>query len=306
MADPYKSLGVSRDASQDDIRAAYRKLAKQFHPDLNPDNANAEARFKEVAAANDLLSDPETRGKFDRGEIGASGQEARPPPGYRNHAEGEAGTRYSRASGQSEEWSSDDFGDIFGSMFRGRQAAGSARMRGDDERYTLWVDFIDAVNGATPRLTLPNGMTLDVRIPSGTRDGQVLRLRGKGSAGFNEGPPGDALVEIHITPHRYFERDGMDIRLVLPVTIAEAALGGPVEIPTPGGPVSMQIPPRSDTGLELRLRGRGVPATKERAAGNLYATLRVVIGTPDPDFEEFLRSRKSVTENDPRKSMWAQ
>jgi DnaJ-class molecular chaperone len=307
MDDPYKTLGVSRDASQADIRRAYRKLAKKHHPDLNPGNAKAEALFKTVAAANSLLSDPEKRGKFDRGEIDAAGQERPARPSYREHAEGEPGRRYSRTGPQPSGWSAEEFDDIFGSLFNEeRRAGGEARMRGRDKLYALATGFLDAVNGATNQLTLPDGRSLNVKIPPGTADGQVLRLRGQGRAGRNGGPSGDALIEIHVIPHRYFQRDGQDIRLELPVTISEAVLGGFIEVPTPNGPVRMRIPPHSDSGTELRLRGRGVPSHNGLAVGALYAKLRVVIGTPDAALEEFLRDWKPEDTVNPRQALEAQ
>jgi DnaJ-class molecular chaperone len=306
LEDPYKTLGVSRDASQEDIRRAYHALAKQHHPDLNPGNAKAEERFKAVSAAYDLLSDPEKRGQFDRGEIDAAGHERAPEPSYRHYAESEAGRRYDRAGPQTGGWSAEDLDAMFGSIFSADdRPGGKARMRGRDEYYSLTTDFLDAVNGATRRLTLPDGHTLDVKIPPGTSDGQILRLRGRGRKGANGTPDGDALIEIHVTPHRYFERDGQNIRLELPVTLSEAVLGGPVEVPTPGGSVRMRIPPRSDSGTELRLRGRGVPAHAGKPAGDMYATLRVVLGTPDAALEEFLRTWKPEHPADPRRAMEA-
>ena len=225
MEDPYKTLNVSRDASQDDIRRAYRNLAKQLHPDLNPGNAKAEERFKTVSVANELLSDPEKRGRFDRGEIDAAGHEQAPQSSYRHYAEGEDGRRYGGAGPESGGWSAEDFEDMFGSMFHeGRRPGSKAPRPGRDGRYLLTTDFLAAVNGATRRLTLPDGRTLDVKIPPGTAEGQVLRLRGQGNPGANGGANGDALIEIHIDPHRFFERDGQDIRLVLPVTLPEPFL----------------------------------------------------------------------------------
>ena len=306
MDDPYTILGVARDATQDDIRKAYRQLAKQHHPDLNPGNAKAEERFKEVSAANELLSDPDKRARFDRGEIDAAGQEQAPRQSYREHAETDHGRRYGRAGPAPGGWSEDDLGDIFGDMFRARQPPrGDQPMRGADEHYTLTTSFLDSINGATPRLTLPDGRTLDVKIPPGTSDGQVLRLRNQGGAGWNDGPAGDALIEIRVTPHPFFKRDGQDIRLELPVTLQEAVLGGPVEVATPGGPVRMRIPAGSDSGAELRLRGRGVPALGTRVAGDLYATLRVVLGKPDPALEAFLRDWKPEHPANPRHAMGA-
>jgi DnaJ-class molecular chaperone len=312
LDDPYKTLGVARDASPEDIRRAYIKLAKQHHPDLNPGNAKAEARFKTVSAANDLLSDPETRGRFDRGEIDATGQERRPPrPSYRDYAEGESGRRYDRDGPKPDgprqsKWSAEAIHEMFSTMFtEDSQTGGNSPRHGLDEQYTLAADFLDAVNGATRRLTLPDGRTLDVKIPPGTTDGQVLRLRGQGRAGLNGGTDGDALIEIQIAPHKFFTRDGQDIRLVLPVTLSEAVLGGLVEVPTPGGPVRMRVPPHSDSGTELRLRGRGVSAHRGRAAGDLYATLRVVLGTPDAALEAFLGTWKQERPANPRQGMEA-
>jgi DnaJ-class molecular chaperone len=304
LEDPYKILGVAKAASQDDIRRAYRKLAKKHHPDLNPGNTKAEALFKTVSAANDLLSDPEKRARFDRGEIDADGQEQAPRSSYRDHAQGEPGRRYSAGGSQSGGWNTEDFADIFGSAFGGARSRGdNARGRGDDEHYVLTTDFLSAINGATQRLNLPDGRTLDAKIPPGTTDGQILRLRGQGGDGWNGGASGDALIEIHVAPHRYFERDGQNIRMTLPVTLTEAVLGGPVEAPTPGGPVRVRIPPGSDSGSELRLRGRGVPLHNGKPAGDLYATLRVVIGTPDEALKAFLIGWKPEQPIDPRIAM---
>jgi len=306
LDDPYKVLGVGRDASAEEIRKAYRKLAKQLHPDLNPGNAKAEERFKAVSAANALLSDPVTRGKFDRGEIDADGHERAPRdgargPSYREYAEAEPGRRYA--------WREEDLSDLFGSVFgsgdfdeTGGPGAKRPR-RGHNEHYALTIEFLDAVNGATPRLTLPDGRVLDVKIPPGTVDGQTLRLRGQGGRGTNGGPSGDALIDIHVKPHRFFTRDGQDIRLDLPVSLSEAVLGGPVEVPTPQGKVRMQVPKGSDSGTKLRLRGRGVAAHGKMEAGDLYATLRVVIGKSDTALEEFLRNWRPETAADPRSTM---
>lgn len=304
MEDPYKVLGVATSASQDDIRRAYRKLVKKHHPDLNPGNAKAEALFKTVSAANALLSDPDKRARFDRGELDADGQEQAPRSSYRDHAQGESGRRYSSGGPQAGGWNTDDFADIFGSAFGGAgRRGGDVQARGEDEHYVLTTDFLSAVNGATQKLTLPGGRTLNAKIPPGTAEGQVLRLRGQGGAGWNGGPSGDVRIEIHVAPHRYFERDGQSIRMTLPVTLAEAVLGGLVEAPTPGGPVKVRIPPGSDSGSELRLRGRGVPAHNGRAAGDLYATLRVVIGTPDEALQAFLTGWKPEQPIDPRLAM---
>jgi DnaJ-class molecular chaperone len=304
LDDPYKILGVARSASADDVRRAYRKLAKTHHPDLNPGNAKAEDVFKAVSAANDLLSDPGKRARFDRGEIDAAGQPSAPQGSYHDHADGEAGQRYSRESEPFGGWSDEGFADMFGSVFRGARNRGAeARARGADEHYSLETDFLSAVNGATRRLTLPDGRALNAKIPPGTLDGQVLRLRGQGGEGWNGGAAGDALIEIHVAPHAFFSRVGQNIRLDLPVTVAEAVLGGLVETPTPGGPVRVKVPPHSDTGSELRLRGRGVPKHGAQAAGDLLATLRVRLGPPDPALDAFMKSWTRETPFNPRSAM---
>ena len=309
VEDPYKVLGVTREASADDIRAAYRKLAKQHHPDLNPGDKASEERFKAISAAYELLSDPDKRGRYDRGEIDASGAE-RPPerPFYRGFAEGQEGGKYHRGG----DIDPDDLNDIFASFFRqGRGGGGGAaegpefRLRGEDRLYVLPVDFTDAVAGATRRLTLPDGKNLDITIPPGTEDGQVLRLRGQGGPGLNGGPPGDALIEVHVAPHPFFRREGDDIHIEVPVTLAEAVLGGRIMVPTPSGPVAMTVPKQSDSGTRLRLRGKGVPAHRGRTAGDQYVTLRIVLGenAADRELTEFLERWAPGHAFDPRRSM---
>ncbi|GAA4485529.1 DnaJ C-terminal domain-containing protein [Gluconacetobacter asukensis] len=289
--DPYEILGLSRTASQDDIRKAYRKLAKKYHPDLNPGDKVAEEKFKAIGSAHALLSDADQRARFDRGEIDAAGQERGWPGGggggYRDHAEGAQGFRYS-AGGFSE----DDLGDVFGSMFgqRGFRRRPQGPARGDDRNFSLTVSFEDAVNGGTSRVTLPGGGTLDVKIPPGIEDGQVMRLRGKGGEGHQGGPAGDALITIGIAPSTTYTRDGNDVRMTLPVGVKTAVLGGPIKVPTPSGSVSMNVPAHSDSGSVLRLRGKGVKAHGGQEAGNLYVTLQVTIGPTDAALENFLKS----------------
>jgi DnaJ-class molecular chaperone len=279
-------------------------LAKAHHPDLNPGDAAAAERFKTISVANELLSDPKTRARFDAGEIDAAGQERAPRTTYRDYAESESGHRYGPGGPGSAEWSNADFSDIFGSIFgEGGGRGGGTKSRGRDALFSLSADFLAALNGATQRLTLPSGAVLDVKIPPGTTDGQVLRIRGQGDVARNGGPPGDALIEVHVGEHAFFKRDGRDVRLDLPVTLGEAVLGGPVQVPTPGGPVRMRIPAHSDTGVVLRLRGRGAPAHGDQGAGDLYATLRVVIGPPDPALETFLAGWARDVAFEPRKAM---
>lgn len=298
--DPYEILGVSRDADQDAIRKAYRRLAKENHPDLHPGDSAAEERFKRVGVANGILSDPDRRAKFDRGEIDAGGQERQQaPPGYRQHAQGAYGARYGQGAagpgGQSGGWSQEDLGDIFGDMFNGGRPRGrpTGPRRGEDRSYTLAVSFVDAALGATRRITLPGGATLDVKVPPGLEDGQTLRLRGKGGEGQENGPAGDALIRVSVTPDPRFRRDGDDIHTEASVTLREAVLGGQIQVETPAGAVTLTVPPDSDTGRVLRLRGRGIAAHGGREGGNLYVTLGVRLGVVDEALKRFLRGAET-------------
>ena len=293
---------MARDASLETIRSAYRKLAKRHHPDLNPGDAKAEEQFKRIASAHQLLSDPAKRARFDSGEIDAAGVEKPRPASYREYAEGAAGRRYSPAGSAEEAWEGQDIGDMFSSMFgAGRTRRGPRR--GQDQHFTLTAKFLDAINGATTRLTLPDGRTLDVWIPPGTSDGDTLRLRGQGAPGNEGGGTGDALIEIHVAPHEFFRREGADIRLDLPVSLSEAVLGGHIDVPTPGGKVRMRIPAGSDSLTQLRLRGRGVPAHGTASAGDLYATLRVTVGPPDAALTAFLQGWTPEHSANPRQAM---
>lgn len=302
MADPYKTLGVAVDATAAEIQRAYRKLAKKHHPDLNPGSGKAEAKFKEITGANAILSDPEKRGQFDRGEIDGEGQAQAPRPSYRDQADGPDGARYGRNGAGAGGWDDDQFADLFGSMFGGRSGRGPPA-RGRDHRYSLQTDFLAAVNGATKRLSLPDGQVLDVRVPVGCESGQVLRLRGRGEMPAGGGERGDALIEIEVAPHPFFQRDGQNIRLSLPISVSEAVLGAMVQAPTPSGPVRLRIPVHSDTGGELRLRGRGVPAHSDLPAGDLLVSLVVNIGAPDAALDEFLTHWTPDPPRDPRHAL---
>jgi DnaJ-class molecular chaperone len=299
---PYEVLGVKPGASAEEIRKAYRKLAKQFHPDLNPGKPEAEARFKAISAAYDLLSDPEKRARYDRGEIDESGAE-RPPRGfYRSHAEGAQGWKY-QPEGELDLGDLEDLFAAFGSGGRGRRGMGGGfRARGADQHFTLAIDFITAATGGKQRLSLALDEWLDVTIPAGIEEGQVLRLRGKGRLGFGGGQPGDALIEVHVEAHPLFRRDGDNILLELPVSLAEAVLGARVEVPTVTGPVTMTIPKGSDTGRQLRLRGKGIQRTGR--PGDQIVTLKVSIGrSSDPELAEFLEKWASRHPVDPRQGM---
>jgi len=288
MSDPYQILGVQKTDSDAAIRAAYRKLAKRFHPDVNPGKPEAAERFKEINAANDILSDPEKRARYDRGEIDASGNEVPPQqPFYRDFGGSPGHEKYYRG-----DISPEDLESIFAHAFSGGaggQAGGAGgrrfTARGPDAHYTLTVGFLDAANGTTRRITLPEGRTLDVKIPAGVTDGHVLRLKGQGMPGLGGGPSGDALVEIAVAPHPLFRREGDDIIAELPVTIQEATLGASLEVPTIKGKVRLTIPPNSGTGSRLRLRGRGI------RQGHQYVQLHVVLPPADePELAEFLKT----------------
>ncbi len=298
-ADPYQTLGVKKDASDKEIQKAYRRLAKKLHPDLNPGNKQAEEQFKDVSVAYDLLSDAQKRARFDRGEIDASGAERPRQRYYRDFADGGTSNPYSNDAGFADFTAGDDF---FSEIF-GRQARGNVRRRGQDAHYRLALDFLDAINGGKQQLTLPDGSVLDVAIPPGTRDGQVLRLRGKGSPGIGGGPPGDALIEIKVRPHRIFTRKGDDIHLELPISLREAVLGGKVKVPTPSGEVTMSIPKWSNTGTVLRLKGQGVPRPNG-SRGDEYVTLKVMLPeSPDLELEKFVAQWRPAPARNPREAM---
>lgn len=307
--DPYQILGVTKTATEAELRTAYRKLAKQHHPDLNPGKPEAAERFKHISVAYDLLSDKEKRARFDRGEIDAEGNERAPErPFYRDFAEGAPGEGRRRYAASGAGMSPDDLEDIlaqaFGHARRGGPHGGpfggpGFDLRGADVRYTLTIDFLDAANGVTRRITLPDRRTLDVRIPAGVHDGHVLRLKGQGERGVGNGPPGDALVEVSIAPHPYFVREGDDIIVSLPVTMQEAVLGASLEVPTISGKVRLAIPPHSGSGTRLRLRGRGIGGR-----GHQYVDLRVVVPPADePALAEFLRSWTPAHPFNPRDGM---
>jgi DnaJ-class molecular chaperone len=298
--DLYATLGVSRDASQDDIKRAYRRLAKEMHPDLNPDKPDVAERFKEVTAAYDILSDPERRGRYDRDEIDATGQERPQYQYYRDFAEDPAAGRYYTREGFGGE---EELHDFFEGLFGGRGRGGGFRTRGRgaDVSYTLPIDFLEAARGAKKRVTMPDGRTIDLTIPPGVNDRQTLRLKGQGMPGFEGGMPGDAYVELHVQPHAYFERKDHNIHMNLPVSLPEAVLGGRIEVPTIDGPVTMTVPRGANTGTTLRLRGRGVVDQKSGQRGDQYVRLQVTLPkTADAELEEAVRRWARDHPYDPR------
>ena len=291
--DPYAQLGVTRSATSDDISKAFRKLAKELHPDLHPGDKALAERFKKVSAAYELLSDPEKRARFDRGEIDASGE---PRRGY-NPFGGRGGRP---GAGPADDMG---FGDVFSDLFGGaRGRSRSQHIRGQDVRYTLEVDFLEAVTGAKKRVTLPEGGVLDLVVPEGVDDGQVLRLKAKGRPSMRGGEPGDALVEIKVRPHRDFKRTGDDLVLDLAVSIDEAVLGARIEVPTATGRVALNIPKGTSSGTVFRLRGKGVRNLTTGAQGDQLVTVRIVL--PDKIDEQlayFMSEWRQKHGYDPRK-----
>jgi DnaJ-class molecular chaperone len=299
--DLYQRLGVQRGASDAEIKKAYRSLAKQLHPDRNKDKPDAAKRFGEVTAAYDLLSDKDKRARYDRGEIDEDGNPKMPfgsgfggysagggpRPGAGNGFEGFQGFQGAETA---------DLGDLFEGLFggatRGRGPSGFSNFRqrtrapqkGADVAYRLKVAFLDAVTSKPQRITLADGKTIDLKLPKGLEDGTKIRLAGKGQEG--EGGRGDAIVTIEIGPHRFFRREGNDIRLELPVTLKEAVLGAKVKVPTPEGPVMLTIPKGTTSGKVLRLKGRGFTA-KDGKRGDQLVTVEVDVPADDADLQRF-------------------
>jgi DnaJ-class molecular chaperone len=275
-SDPYQVLGVPRTASADEIRKAFRKLAKANHPDTNPNNKAAEERFKQVSGAFDILGDAAKKKKFDSGEIDADGRETMrgfgggqgpwgPPPG---------GGFGGGGAYRGESFEGVDLGDI----------------RGSDVRARLEIDLEDAIQGGKKRISFSDGRTIDVTIPKGAQEGQTLRLKGQGSPGRSG--PGDAFIELAIAPHPTFRREGEVLVMDVPVTVYDAVLGGKAEAPTPDGPVTLTIPAGANPGTRLRLKGRGLVGPQGRR-GDLFARLVVTLPEkPDAELEDLVAKWK--------------
>ena len=311
--DYYKIMGVARDASQDDIKRAYRKLARKYHPDVSKE-PNAEEKFKELQEANEVLKDPEKRAAYDQlGSHWRSGQEFRPPPDWGR------GFEFSGSFGGGGAADDGGFSDFFSSLFGSRspfgQARGGGRARGfaaagDDHVAKIAIDLEDAYRGGaqtielkSPQLTEDGRVavkprTLKVTIPRGVVEGQRIRLAGQGSAGVGGGPPGDLYLEIGFRPHPLYQVDGRDVTLTLPVAPWEAALGATVQTPTLGGPVDLRIPPNAKAGQKLRLKGRGLPGS---TPGDQYVSLKIALPPSDsPKAKEIYEQMHRELDFDPR------
>ena len=301
MRDPYQVLGVAKSASEADIKKAFRSLAKKHHPDTHPGDESAKKRFQEISAAYDILGDKDKRAKFDAGEIGADGNPRGFDPragGFRGNPFGFGGAPGGGAGGEREfHFSWDDRGgsgqgfsaeDIFADLMGGGRARGGRGAprpaRGEDFAVAITASFAESVMGGTRRIVLANGEQIDVKIPQGLKDGQQIRAKGRGGAGRQGGPNGDVLIQVSVAPHPYLTREGNDLRMDLPVTLKEAVLGAKVPVPTLSGTLNLTIPPNSNSGAVLRLKGKGVPAhggaANSEPAGDLY--VRLVVALPDP------------------------
>ena len=317
MSDPYKVLGVNRNASQDEIKSAYRKLAKKYHPDLNQGDESVAKKFQEVSTAYDLLGDPAKRRRYDRGELDPDGRERGGRSSFwRKGWKARSGRSDSGSTFDfSEDFDADSIDEILKQWRAGRPGAGAAmgdsagtqttsRRTSQDLRYRLKVPFSEAVLGIKKHVTLSDGKVVNLTIPPATEDGTRLRLKGQGKPAKGGLPSGDAYLELQVEPHPYFERDGRDILLELPITLSEAVLGATVTVPTVHGSVSLKIPKGSNTGQKMRLRGKGVPSIAKDDTGDQYVTLRVVLPSePDSELVTFIEKWAVAHGYNPRKHL---
>lgn len=319
--DPYQELGASRTASADELRKSFRKLAKELHPDRNPGDAKAEERFKRVSAAFDLLGDPDKRAKFDRGEMDADGREIHRGFDPRGPGGGGMGGGFGGAGfggggpggsgGFGARFEGADLDDILGDMFgRGGGGAGGGgpfggrgfSPKGQDVRSRLEIDLEEAVRGGSKRVSFPDARELNITIPKGAHDGQVLRLKGQGRPGRGGAPAGDALVELTVRPHPVYRAEGADLHMDLPVSLPDAVLGAKVSAPTPDGEVSLTVAPRSSSGAVLRLKGRGGVDAETGRRGDLFARLMIALPEgPDPELERFAETARRERPYQPRR-----
>jgi len=310
MADPYATLGVARTASEADIKKAYRKLAKELHPDRNKDNPKASEKFSQATQAYDLLSDKDKRARFDRGEIDGDGNPAS-PFGFGGQSGG--GAAGFTPNGQKFDFGGAmdaDMSDLFEGLFGGGGQRGGGgftsgfgrqpRPKGANVSYRLTVPFIDAATLAPQRISLADGKTIDLKLPAGVENGTQMRLSGKGEPGM--GGAGDAIVTITVQPHRFYARDGDDIRVDLPVTLTEAVKGASVRVPTVDGPVMLTVPAGSNSGKVLRLRGKGF-TKKAGGRGDQLVTLMIDVPAHDAALAQFVEHWPAGKEGNPRANL---
>lgn len=305
--DPYQELGVSRGASHDEIRKAFRKLAKQHHPDTNPGNKAAEDRFKQVSAAFDIIGDAEKRKKFDAGEIDADGRETM--RGYGGGGAGGGGPWGQQGgwnqSRNAESMEGADLGDLFSEILGRRGGGGGGggfggfSQKGADVRAKLEIDLEDTIHGAKKRIAFSDGRTIDVTIPKGAEEGQTLRLKGQGSPGRSG--PGDAFIELVVRPHAIFRREGDALVMDLPVTIPDAVLGGKVEARTPDGAVTLTVPKGANSGQSLRLKGRGLSDSRGKRGDLLARIVLMLPEKPDAELEAFAERWRKERPYTPKK-----
>lgn len=318
MRDLYSILGISRGADQGAIKRAYRAKAKEYHPDRNKNNPAVAEKFKEISAAYSILGDEDQRGRYDRGEIDEKGNAKAPGSGAGFGGQGGGFSGGYTRTGARNHWSDsfefeetedlmNEFWRFSGSRKRGsKSSSGSTdsrqsssrrssssesgiKRRGLDITYETTVGFEEAITGGKRRINLSDGRTIDIKIPPGIQDGQVVRLSGQGGPGFGGAPKGDALVEVRVAPHPYFTRDGLDIHLELPIAVDEAVLGGDIEVPTPSGRLTVRIPKNSSSGQRLRLKGKGVK--KGGNSGHIFVTLKVMMPKDrDLDLEQAIKA----------------
>lgn len=283
--DPYQTLGVTKSASTEEIRKAYRKKAKELHPDLHPNDEKKANAFKEASAAFEILSDEAKRAQFDRGEIDADGN----PTGFANAGGGYGGGFGGGFRQQGGSFQGDPFEDILSGMFGGQRRRAGPR-KGADIRYRVDISFEDSVLGAKRQMTMADNKSLNVSIPPGVATGQVLRLKSQGEPSQTGGPPGDALLELHVRPSKTWTREGADLRMSVPLPLKTAVLGGNIEVATPAGTVTLKVPEGANTGMVLRLRNKGVQY--KDTPGHLYARLEVTLEDPkDEGLREWARQR---------------
>ena len=301
--DPYQELGVSRGASHDEIRKAFRKLAKQHHPDTNPGNKAAEDRFKQVSAAFDIVGDAEKRKKFDAGEIDADGRETMRGFGGGGGPFGQQSGPWGGQGRYSETMEGGDLGDLFSEILGRRGGGGGGfggfSQRGSDVRAKLEIDLEEAIHGAKKRIAFSDGRTIDVTIPKGAEEGQTLRLKGQGSPG--RGGPGDAFIELVMRPHPIFRREGEALVMDLPVSIPDAVLGGKVEARTPDGAVTLTVPKGANSGQSLRLKGKGLSDSRGKRGDLLARIVLMLPDKPDQELEGFAERWRKERPYTPRK-----